>query len=167
MSARMLRVLVPVWHPAKEDHARATDDGLAGFGARFKGHAVAENEPEDRDEARNREAVHHRGQHVRGLRQAAVKEREAGDGHHEHEARADEDEGGVAAVGHGDDLRDDILMRGVPLAAHVLQEVDSIAERRQLLWPQPGERFRHRRTGVGHQPTTIFLAKLYTKLFFF
>jgi len=145
MSTRMLHVLVPVWHPAKEDHTRAADDGLAGFCARFEGHAVAENEPEDRDEARNREAVHHCGQNVRGLRQAAVKEREAGDGHHEHEAGADEDERGVAAVGHGDDRRDDPLISVVPLAAHFLKEVDRIAERRQLLGPQPGERFRHRR----------------------
>ena len=48
--------------------------------------AVAKEPPQDSDNRHQREALHHRAQHIFLADQARVKQRQAGAGHHEHES---------------------------------------------------------------------------------
>ena len=80
--------------PAQEDAAQAADDGAA----RREGEAVADDQPEHRDQAGDGEALHDRGEHVLLAHHAAVEQRQARNGHHQHERRRGQHPGGVAGV---------------------------------------------------------------------
>ena len=76
--------------------------------ARRERQAVAVGEPEQRDHRREHEALHQHGERVLGADQPAVEERQARDGHEEHQRGGAEHPGRVATV----ERRDGVLGEG-------------------------------------------------------
>ena len=67
--------------------------------------AVADDDPDHRDDAGDGEALHHGGEHVLLADHAGVEQRQAGDGHHQHQRGGGQHPGGIAGV----DLRAFVL----------------------------------------------------------
>ena len=66
-----------------------------------EGNAVAINKPQDRDEREGDHHLHQDGQHVLAAHQAAVKQGQAGDCHHDHQQGGNHHPGGIALIGNG------------------------------------------------------------------
>ena len=63
-----------------------------------EGEGVANSEPEDGDKAGDGKRLHHGREHVLRARETTIEQRQAGDGHHQHQARRGEDPRSVAGV---------------------------------------------------------------------
>ena len=79
-------------HAVQEGIVQAADERVA----RPEGQRVAAHEPQHRDDGHHGEALHHGAQHVLLAHQAAVEQRQAGAGHHQHQQRAGQHPGVVA-----------------------------------------------------------------------
>ncbi|MCY1294157.1 hypothetical protein D9M70_434400 [compost metagenome] len=82
------------------DEGAEVGDALLHPGG-IEGQAVAVGDPEDADQRGDGEALHHHREYVLGTHHAAVEQRQAGDGHQQHEGRRDQHPGGIAAVEYG------------------------------------------------------------------
>ncbi|MNP13378.1 hypothetical protein D3C76_1056570 [compost metagenome] len=90
----------------EEGLVQTTDEGAeVGYtffhAGRIEGQAVTVNDPQDADQRGDGEALHHHRQHVLGAHHAAVEQRQAGNGHQQHERRRDQHPGGVTAIEYG------------------------------------------------------------------
>ena len=85
-------------HAGEEDLGEAADVAVqrAAVG---EGEAVAVEHPDHHHEAGDGEDLHQHREHVLGADEAAVEQRQAGDGHQQHERGGDEHPGGVAGIG--------------------------------------------------------------------
>jgi hypothetical protein len=79
-------------HAPQEDVVQATDEAVAGA----EGEAVADNGPKDRNHGHHGKTLDHGSEDVLFAHQAAVEEREARSGHHQHECGAGEHPGVVS-----------------------------------------------------------------------
>jgi hypothetical protein len=84
-------------HAMHEGVVQAADEGVAGAECQ----AVAHQRPQHRDDAHHGEALHHRGQNVLAANQAAIEEREAWAGHHQHQCGAGQHPGVIAGRNRG------------------------------------------------------------------
>ena len=91
---RRQRVDVAELHVLQEELADAAEIGAA-LG---EGEAVADDRPQHRHQAGDREALHHRRQHVHLADHAAIEQRQARDGHHQDQRRRGQHPGGVAGI---------------------------------------------------------------------
>ncbi len=73
------------------------DDALLHAGS-VEGNAVAINDPQDADQTGNGEALHQHGKNVFRANHTAVEQRQAGNGHEQHERCRGEHPGGVAGI---------------------------------------------------------------------
>ena len=77
---------------AQEEVLKAADEAVAVA----KGQRVADDGPENGDQAHHGEALHHGAEDVLAAHQAAVEERQAGAGHQQHQGGGDQHPGVVA-----------------------------------------------------------------------
>ena len=81
---------------AADDGVDVEHTGFHAFGA--EGQAVAVGEPEDAHQAGDGEALHHHRQDVLGTHHAGIEQRQAGDGHEQHQGGGGQHPGGVAGI---------------------------------------------------------------------
>ena len=79
----------PVVTPARNGLGEAADEAVQRA-AGGEGEAVAVEDPDDHHEAGDGEDLHQDREHVLGADEAAVEERQAGDGHQQHECGRDQ-----------------------------------------------------------------------------
>ena len=75
------------------------DDSVGGRVGRTEGQGVAEEEVHGGDDAYDGESLHDGGKYVLHLDHAAVIQPKTRNGHHEHDGRGDDHEGGISGTG--------------------------------------------------------------------
>ena len=86
--------LVGADHVLQEQGREIAEIGVLAM----EGQRIAEHEPQHGDQAGDDEALHHRRQDVLLAHHAGIEQRQAGNGHHQHEGGRDQHPGGMAGV---------------------------------------------------------------------